>query len=116
MLPPLILITSFALTKIPKKYVYFAGTLMAIQLIYILVRVYTIAPAKFASFWSAGAKKVALDAFSAQREGQKVTLYVNEIDNIEYAYEVYTKLDPKEVISQYGKPSKIYGNVIITDK
>jgi len=115
-LPPLIMIISYALSRIPKKFAYFAGVLMLLQLIYILVRVYTIAPAKFASFWSVDAKKVALAAIESQKEGKEVTLYVNEIDNIEYAYEVYAKLDPRLVISQYGKFPKMFGNVTIADK
>jgi len=116
MLPPFLMIISFALSKIPKKYAYFSVALMIFQLIYILVKVYTIAPAKFASFWSAEAKRVAITAIQSQKDGDKVLLNVNKIDNIEYAYEVYAKLDPDLVISQFNKLPKTYGNVIITDK
>ena len=38
------------------------------------------------------------------------------IDNIEYAYPVYAKIDPSLVISQYGKFPKKYGSVIVTDE
>ncbi len=116
MLPPLLLIISYALTRIPRKACYVAGGLIALQLIYILVRIYTIAPAKFASFWSAEAKTEALLAMDRVNSGQKVVLNVNKIDNIEYAYEVYARLDPRLVISQYGKLPKIFGNVTITDR
>jgi 4-amino-4-deoxy-L-arabinose transferase-like glycosyltransferase len=116
MLPPLLVIISFALSKIPKKYAYPAVSIMIFQLAYILIRVYTIAPAKFASFWSAEAKRIAITAIQSQKEGDKVLLNVNKIDNIEYAYEVYAKLDPELVISQFGKLPKTYGNVTITDK
>ncbi len=116
MLPPLILLTAFTLSKIPKKYVKVFAALVGLQLIYILVRLYTVVPAKFASFWSAEAKEAAILAVDEARSGQKVTLNVTKIDNIEYAYEVYAKLDPHQVISQYGKLPKIYGNVTITDK
>jgi hypothetical protein len=116
MLPPLLVIVSYTLTRVPKKFVYLAGGLMIFQLTYILVRIYTIAPAKFASFWSADAKKAALLAIQSQNQGKKLTLFINKIDNIEYAYEVYAKVDPYLVISQYGKSQKIFGNVTISDK
>jgi 4-amino-4-deoxy-L-arabinose transferase-like glycosyltransferase len=116
MLPPLILLSVLALAKIPKRFFYIASVLIAVQLIYTLIRIYTIAPAKFALFWSAPAQKVALDAVEKSKNGQKVSLSTQKIDNIEYAYEVYGKVDPKLVIAQYGKFPKVYGNVSITDK
>lgn len=116
MLPPILLADAYAFTKIPKKFTYISGLLIFLQFVYILVRIYTIAPAKFASFWSAEAKYVAEKALEADKKGEKATLYINKVDNIEYAYEVYAKVDPYEVISQYGKLPKIYGNVTITDK
>jgi 4-amino-4-deoxy-L-arabinose transferase-like glycosyltransferase len=116
MLPPLLLLSTFALTKIPRLLFYFVLFLILIQLTYILVRVYTIAPAKFASFWSAEAQKVSFDAIQSAASGRSVVLSTKEIDNIEYAYPVYAKIDPKLVIAQYGKFPKVYGNVSITDK
>lgn len=116
MLPPILLADAYAFTRIPKKFIYISGLLIFLQFVYILVRIYTIAPAKFASFWSAEAKYVAEKALEADKKGEKATLYINKVDNIEYAYEVYAKVDPYEVISQYGKLPKIYGNVTITDK
>lgn len=116
MLPALILLSSYALSKISKKLFYVVSIFIFLQLTYILVRVYTIAPAKFASFWSVDAKKIALEAIESQSEGKKVTLNVNKVDNIEYAYEVYAKIDPNLVISQYGKLPKVFGNVTIDDK
>lgn len=116
MLPPLILLTAFTLSKISKKYVKLFGILVGIQLVYILARLYTVVPTKFADFWSAPAKEAALIAIEESKNGQKVTLDVTKIDNIEYAYEVYAKVDPKEVITQSGSFPKVYGNVTITDK
>ncbi len=116
MLPPLILLTAFALSKIPKNYAKLFILLVGLQLVFILVRLYAVVPAKFADFWSAEAKEVALIAIEADKNGQKVILDVTKTDNIEYAYEVYAKLDPKEVIAQSGKFPKVYGNITITDK
>ena len=110
MLPPFLLISSFALTKVSKKILF----LFAIQLIYILLTIYYYAPNKFGSFWSLDAKTASLKAINNSKT-QKVILSI-KIDNIEYAYPVYAKLDPHEVISQYGKWPKVYGNVIITDQ
>ncbi|KKP40597.1 MAG: hypothetical protein UR29_C0001G0005 [Candidatus Woesebacteria bacterium GW2011_GWC2_33_12] len=109
MLPPFLLISSFALTKVSKKILF----LFAIQLIYVLLTIYYYAPNKFGSFWSLTAKEASLDAIS--KPNQKVILSTS-IDNIEYAYPVYAKIDPNLVISQYGKFPKIYGNVVITDQ
>ncbi len=116
MLPSLITVMAYAFTKIPRKYSRVLIVIMAIQLTYILVRIYWIAPAKFASFWSADAKREALLANEKAKRGEKVILNITKIDNIEYAYEVYAKVDPKLVISQYQKLPKLYGNVVITDK
>lgn len=88
---------------------------MLVQLIFVLQRVYFLAPNKFASFWSADAKTAALAAINNKDKKKIITLSTKKIDNIEYAYEVYAKVDPKLVISQYGKFPKVYGNVVITD-
>lgn len=116
MLPPLLLIAAYTLTRVPKKMAYLLAAFMLIQLAYLLVRIYTIAPTKFASFWSSEARDNTLKAIEATKNGQKVTFLTNKIDNIEYAYEVYAKVDPKLVISQYGKLPKTFGLVTIADK
>ncbi len=116
MLPALLLLCAFALIKIPKRYVYLASIMILIQLVYILTRVYTIAPEKFASFWSADAKTVALEAIDKSKAGEKVVLSTKEVGDIEYAYEVYAEIDPNQVISQYGTFPKVFGNITIIDK
>lgn len=114
MIPPLILISAFALSKFPKAVSSIFIALMLIQLFSILLEVYFLAPKKFASFWSAEAKEKSLLAITEASEGKKVVLSTL-IDNVEYAYPVYARIDPNEVIAQYGKFPKIYGNVTITD-
>lgn len=115
MLPAILLIIAFALSNISKKYVYLVLALIFIQSIYILGRVYYVAPAKFASFWSADAKAVALDAIGRSQKGEEVTLSTREVGDIEYAYEVYAKVDPNIEIAQFGKFPKKFGNVNILD-
>lgn len=115
MLPPLILISSFAISKLSKTFVIvFVGLILA-QLIFILNAVYFLAPGKFATFWSADAKNASLWAIKNENNGKKVVL-TTKIDNIEYAYPVYAKIDPNLVIAQYGKYPKVYGNIVISDK
>lgn len=116
MLPPLLLLSAYLISRLPKKYLSIVVLAIFLQLVYILVRIYFIAPGKFVTFWSGEAKEAALLAIQSDKNNIKTTLNVTKIDNIEYAYEVYAKLDPREVISQYGKFPKVYGNVMITDK
>jgi uncharacterized membrane protein len=114
MLPPLLLISAFAISKISKRFLFVVTGLILIQLLFVLQRVYFLAPQKFSSFWSAEAKRVSIEAMNA-KTGEEVILSTR-IDNIEYAYPVYAKIDPKLVIEQYGKFPKQYGSIVITDK
>ena len=116
MLPPFILLTSYALTNLPKKLALLSVVAMIIQLFFVMQRVYFLAPNKFASFWSADAKAAVLGAINAKDKNKTTTFSTTKIDNIEYAYEVYAKVDPNLVIAQYGKFPKKYGNVVIVDK
>jgi 4-amino-4-deoxy-L-arabinose transferase-like glycosyltransferase len=113
MLPAFILISAYALTNISTKARIFIFSLFGIQLIYVLSTIYFFAPNKFGSFWSLKAKTASLEAINADKNQQ--IILSTKIDNIEYAYPVYAKIDPREVISQYGKYPKVYGNVVITD-
>ncbi|QQG42216.1 MAG: glycosyltransferase family 39 protein [Candidatus Woesebacteria bacterium] len=113
MLPPFILLASFALSNLPRKLTYFFVAVILIQSVFVLQRVYFLAPGKFASFWSSEAKIKSLSAMSDKDSGKVITLSTKKIDNIEYAYEVYAKIDPNLVIKQYGIFPKIYGNVRI---
>jgi len=115
MLPPFILLTSYALVSLPRKLFNMSMAIILIQLIFVLQRVYFLAPNKFASFWSADAKAISLEVINNKDKNKMITLSTKKIDNIEYAYEVYAKIDPKLVISQYGKFPKVFGNVVITD-
>jgi hypothetical protein len=116
MLPPFILITSYALFNLPKKLAVLSVFLMVVQLVFVLQRIYFLTPNKFASFWSAEAKKISLETINNSDKSKIIKLSTKKIDNIEYAYEVYAKVDPNLVISQYGKFPKFYGNIEITDK
>lgn len=114
MLPPFLLISAYAMSIISNRAKLMFVSLIFIQLTYVLVTVYYFAPNKFGSFWSEKAKIESLKAIEKSKS-EKVILST-DIDNIEYAYPVYAKIDPKEVISQYGIYPKVYGNVTISDK
>jgi 4-amino-4-deoxy-L-arabinose transferase-like glycosyltransferase len=115
MLPPFILLSSYMLFKFSKVLRIIFITCILIQLIFVLQRVYFLAPNKFASFWSSEAKKTSLEVINTKDKTKPIIL-LTKIDNIEYAYPVYAKIDPNIVIAQYGKFPKNYGDVIITDK
>ncbi len=114
MIPPLLLVSGYALSKMSVKFVIVLLTLIIIQLVAVLNAIYFFAPNKFGSFWSSEAKKVVLETLSKGKDQQ--IILSTKIDNMEYAYPVYAKVDPIEVISQYGKMPKVYGNVTISDK
>lgn len=114
MLPAFILISAYALANLSIKMKSLVLGLMFVQLVYVLVTLYTYAPYKFGSFWSKEAKLKSLAAIEESKSLQ--VILSTKIDNIEYAYPVYAKIDPKIVISQYGKFPKIYSNVIIINE
>ena len=114
MIPPFILISAYALDCVSKKMRFIIFTMMCVQLIAVLVTIYYYAPNKFGSFWSLEAKNASLKAIKESQDHE--IMLSTDIDNIEYAYPVYAKVDPRLVISQYQKWPKIYGNVTITDQ
>ena len=113
MLPPFVLISAFTLFKLSPKSKIFFFVLFLLQLLLVLVNLYTFVPYKFDSFWSGEAKRASLKAI-VDSKNNDVTLS-NKIDNIEYAYPVYAKINPIEVITQYGKFPKVYGRVTIVN-
>lgn len=114
MLPPFILISAYALLNVSRKLNKLFLFLILIQLVGVLMVVYFFVPSKFGSFWSLEAKTASLEAINADKNQQ--IILSTKIDNIEYAYPVYAKIDPREVIAQYRKYPKVYGNVTISDK
>lgn len=114
MLPAFILISAYALSSLPKKWIVTIVFSMFVQLSYVLITIYYFSPNKFGSFWSAEARIVSLAVINTDKN-INITLST-KIDNIEYAYPVYARINPKEVIAQYGKFPKVYDNVVIADK
>jgi len=115
MFPAFILISSYAIFSISKKWQAVFVILMLVQLTYVLLNLYFFVPYKFGSFWSEKAKKASIYTIN-KRENYENIILSTKIDNIEYAYQVYAKIDPYLVISEYGNLPKVFDNVIITDK
>ena len=114
MLPAVILITSYAISKISLKLKSLIIVGIFVQILFVMVTIYFYAPNKFGSFWSLDAKTASEKAINSDKNIEVVLS--TKIDNIEYAYPVYAKIDPKLVIEQYGKWPKIYGNIIISNE
>lgn len=114
MLPPLILIAAYALYNLPKVISSFAVLIMMVQLSFVLMTIYFFAPYKFGSFWSIDAKNASLTAMGQDKN--KEVVLTTKTGDIEYAYPVYAKVDPRLVISQYQKWPKVYGNVKIINE
>ena len=126
LLPPLILLSATGvvegLSLLPKRRLIILGlmTLWFFQFTLYLERVYFLAPQKHGRFWSEMAKTVSLVTME-QKEKYDLILLSDKIDNIEYAYQVYARLDPVGVISQNQKPIEMrgvkelkqFGNVLI---
>lgn len=124
LLPPLLILSGVGLWNLLQKRRYpflltLLGVLFAIQFFYFLDRFYFVAPQKHARFWSYPAKEAAILALKNYQKFDYVILS-NDIDNMEFAYPVYAKVEPKEVIAQNQNPANLgeykffkYGNIFI---
>ncbi len=85
------------------------------QIIFVLERIYFLAPQKHAGFWATDARLVSEKA-RAERKNFDLIFISNKIDNAEFAYPVYAKIEPQEVIWQNRQTVKRFDNVLIADK
>lgn len=114
LLPPLLILTGLGLYQLwnqRKKpavriLLITLSLLFIIQFVYFIDRFYFVAPQKNTRFWSYPAKEAALIALKNKQKFDFVVLS-NDIDNMEYAYPTYVKLDPMLVIEQNRSRSKI---------
>lgn len=79
-----------------------------LQFILALFRLYFLLPYKNANLWSTQAKEVFLLTEDLRRKYDYIFLS-KSIDNIEYAYEVYGKVDPRVVQKQNRENPKMDG-------
>jgi 4-amino-4-deoxy-L-arabinose transferase-like glycosyltransferase len=107
MLLPLLVLSSLGLyylllnRKLPaiKILIVIIAAIGAFQFITVLNNLYLLSPNKYARFWSSESKIASELAYQEKNKFDKVILS-DKIDNIEYAYQVYNRIDPQEVISQ----------------
>lgn len=128
LLPPLIILSGLGLykllaTRASNKVSAAALTILAVFFIFqfaiFLDKFYFVAPKKHTKSWSYPAKKASTFALANRQKFDYVFLS-NDIDNMEFAYPVYAKLDPNLVINQNTNPFKLdeyrffkYDNVYI---
>jgi hypothetical protein len=129
MLPPLILLSAFGFSKImeiSKKNIRYiclilAGAFWLTQFVFLLDKLYFLSPIKYGTFWSYPAK--AAVTLANDNKGKYDYVFLSDkIDNVQYAYPVYNKVDPNIVIAENKTPFDFgkykfrkYGNVYITD-
>ena len=129
MLPPFLIINSVGAVYLIKSSKNFRGKLflflisavVLIQFVFLAEKLYFVSPNKFANFWSYPAKTASEIAIN-RRTSYDYVILSKSIDNIEYAYPVYAKVDPRNVIAQNmkksdleGFPMKKFGKVYIGD-
>lgn len=129
MLPPLLILSAVGISNIIKskgsflrikKYLIAVLLIMvSVQFVFLIERIYILAPQMYSHFWSYPAK-VAAEFADKNRHNFDWVILSNDIDNMEYAYPTYNRIDPKEVMTQNRQKSKIgeysffkYDNVYI---
>lgn len=80
----------------------------AVQLIFFIQKLFFLAPKEYGNFWSYSAKVAA--KIAAQERGNFDYIFISDkIDNIEFAYPVYNKVNPELVIKQNQKRESVEG-------
>lgn len=107
MLPPLILLSAAGLIRpVSLQIIIFFG--IFIQFLILTERMYFLSPAKYSSFWAYGAKQASLVALSS-RQNYDYIVISSRMDNVEFAYPVYSKIDPKLVIEENRRKVMLSG-------
>lgn len=103
MLPPFIILSGLGLEKMfthKNKWLFgLITTAFIIQLTFYLQKNYFLAPKEFSNFWSYSAK-IASEQAIQEKEKFNYVFISDSIDNIEFAYPVYGRIDPHMVIYQ----------------
>lgn len=109
MLPPLVILIAAGVYCLVIQKSFVARSFMVLLLFLFLFelplfyyRLYMLAPALNSSFWSYSAKKATLESFK-NREKYEHIIISTSIPDTEFAYPVYNKIEPAEVLYQAGR-------------
>lgn len=111
MFPPLTILSALGLTTLisnKSRLVVPIVLLLLIQFVFFIQKLYFLAPNEYSNFWSYPAK-IASELSLQNRSNYKYIFLSDEIDNIEFAYPVYSKTNPLTVINQNENAIKING-------
>ena len=129
MLPPLALLSALGFTLIlseKNRFVRIAalgliGAVWLMQFVFLLDKLYFLSPVKYNEFWSYPARAAVTMANNDASQYDYVFLS-DRIDNVQFAFPVYNKIDPAAVIAENKSPYKFgdyefrkYGNVYIVN-
>ncbi len=112
MLPAILLIGGYGLVGILEKRLYFVTAAVVIgfviQFSFFAQKIYFLAPYEYSHFWSYNAKAASI--LAAQNKDKYDYIFLSDkIDNIEYAYPVYTSASPQVIISQNTERTELAG-------
>jgi 4-amino-4-deoxy-L-arabinose transferase-like glycosyltransferase len=128
MFVPLVFLSAYGFNfLLEQKYLFKGLTLLVVglfffaQFVFVLNNIYFLSPNKHARLWAYPAKKAIEEAVLKKNDFDYVILST-KIENIEYAYAVYEKINPSKVIEQNKNPTQLngvsfknYSNVFIGD-
>lgn len=90
-----------------KIFLAFLIAIFSLQFIWLVGNLFYVSGDKYANFWSFSAKKASTEALNNRQKFDYIFLSTH-IDNMEFAYPTYAKIDPKLVI-QENLQQKIIG-------
>lgn len=103
MLPPIIIISSLGLASLVarknKVYLIVVSVLFLVQFTFFVQKLFFLAPNEYSRFWSYPAKLVSEMAME-NKDKFKLVVISDRIDNVEFAYPVYARIDPSLTIVQ----------------
>lgn len=114
MLPALIIFSAYGLSyliSLPKnKFIttvtFLLVGIFTIQFIFFAYKLYFLAPKAYGNFWAYPAK-LATDIAKKEEDKFDYVILSDQIDNLEFAYPVYAKIEPNLVILQNKQKAKL---------
>lgn len=113
-LPGLVLISALGAVWMVQEFTRFRFVLLGLSLILVfqvviyLHKIYFISPGLYSRFWSSPAK-IASEIAVENKNNYDFIILSDKVDNLEYAYPVYARINPVEIISQNRERSKLNG-------